>query len=76
MKTVNCLPEIVRRTNKESNNLFAELILRTIGKERGSCGSGSRSRERMPRAEMTRPAPRLSERGLRVRNCDAVRRDS
>ena len=30
------LAEIVRRTNKESNNLFAELILRTIGKERGA----------------------------------------
>jgi D-alanyl-D-alanine carboxypeptidase/D-alanyl-D-alanine-endopeptidase (penicillin-binding protein 4) len=30
------LAEIVRRTNKESNNLFAELILRTIGKERGT----------------------------------------
>lgn len=30
------LAEIVRRTNKESNNLFAELILRTVGKERGS----------------------------------------
>jgi len=30
------LGKIVHRTNKESNNLFAELILRTIGKERGS----------------------------------------
>jgi len=30
------LTEIVRRTNKESNNLYAELILRTLGKERGS----------------------------------------
>ena len=30
------LGEIVRKTNKESNNLFAELILRTIGKERAS----------------------------------------
>src|ERR1043166_4775677 len=30
------LGEIVRRTNKESNNLFAELILRTVGKERGT----------------------------------------
>jgi len=30
------LSEIIRKTNKESNNLFAELILRTIGKERGS----------------------------------------
>lgn len=30
------LAEIVRRTNKESNNLFAELLLRTVGKERGS----------------------------------------
>ena len=29
------LGKIVHRTNKESNNLFAELILRTIGKERG-----------------------------------------
>jgi serine-type D-Ala-D-Ala carboxypeptidase/endopeptidase (penicillin-binding protein 4) len=29
------LGEIVRKTNKESNNLFAELILRTLGKERG-----------------------------------------
>src|SRR5258708_2501387 len=27
---------IVRKTNKESNNLFAELILRTLGKERGA----------------------------------------
>jgi len=30
------LGEIVRQTNKESNNLYAELILRTIGKERGA----------------------------------------
>src|SRR6266446_4793359 len=30
------LGQIVRQTNKESNNLFAELILRTIGKERGA----------------------------------------
>ena len=30
------LGEIARRTNKESNNLFAELILRTLGKERGA----------------------------------------
>ena len=30
------LAKIVHRTNKESNNLFAELILRTIGKERGT----------------------------------------
>jgi len=30
------LGEIVRQTNKESNNLFAELILRTLGKERGT----------------------------------------
>jgi D-alanyl-D-alanine carboxypeptidase/D-alanyl-D-alanine-endopeptidase (penicillin-binding protein 4) len=29
------LGEIVRQTNKESNNLYAELILRTLGKERG-----------------------------------------
>ena len=30
------LGEIVRQTNKESNNLYAELILRTLGKERGA----------------------------------------
>jgi D-alanyl-D-alanine carboxypeptidase/D-alanyl-D-alanine-endopeptidase (penicillin-binding protein 4) len=30
------LGEIVHQTNKESNNLYAELILRTLGKERGS----------------------------------------
>jgi D-alanyl-D-alanine carboxypeptidase/D-alanyl-D-alanine-endopeptidase (penicillin-binding protein 4) len=30
------LAEIVHQTNKESNNLYAELILRTLGKERGS----------------------------------------
>lgn len=30
------LREIVRRTNKESNNLYAELILRTLGKERAA----------------------------------------
>ena len=29
------LSEIARITNKESNNLFAELILRTLGRERG-----------------------------------------
>jgi D-alanyl-D-alanine carboxypeptidase/D-alanyl-D-alanine-endopeptidase (penicillin-binding protein 4) len=27
--------EITKKTNKESNNLFAELILRTLGRERG-----------------------------------------
>ena len=30
------LSEIVHVTNKESNNLFAELLLRTLGKERGA----------------------------------------
>ena len=30
------LGEIVRQTNKESVNLYAELILRTLGKERGA----------------------------------------
>jgi D-alanyl-D-alanine carboxypeptidase/D-alanyl-D-alanine-endopeptidase (penicillin-binding protein 4) len=29
------LSEITKKTNKESNNLFAELILRTLGRERG-----------------------------------------
>jgi D-alanyl-D-alanine carboxypeptidase/D-alanyl-D-alanine-endopeptidase (penicillin-binding protein 4) len=30
------LSEIARHTNKESDNLYAELILRTLGKERGA----------------------------------------
>src|SRR5689334_9995159 len=30
------LAEIVHKTNKESNNLYAELILRTLGKEKGA----------------------------------------
>lgn len=30
------LAQIVRKTNKESNNLYAELLLRTVGKERGA----------------------------------------
>jgi D-alanyl-D-alanine carboxypeptidase/D-alanyl-D-alanine-endopeptidase (penicillin-binding protein 4) len=30
------LATVVRKTNKESNNLFAELILRALGKERGA----------------------------------------
>jgi serine-type D-Ala-D-Ala carboxypeptidase/endopeptidase (penicillin-binding protein 4) len=30
------LSEIAKRTNKYSNNLFAELILRTLGRERGA----------------------------------------
>lgn len=34
--TSKTLGEIVRVTNKESINLYAELILRTLGKERGS----------------------------------------
>jgi D-alanyl-D-alanine carboxypeptidase/D-alanyl-D-alanine-endopeptidase (penicillin-binding protein 4) len=29
------LGEIARKTNKESNNLYAELVLRTLGRERG-----------------------------------------
>ncbi|HXT62038.1 MAG TPA: D-alanyl-D-alanine carboxypeptidase/D-alanyl-D-alanine-endopeptidase [Pyrinomonadaceae bacterium] len=29
------LADIVRKTNKQSNNLYAELILRTLGKEKG-----------------------------------------
>lgn len=33
------LSEIVRETNKESDNLFAELLLRTVGRETGNEGS-------------------------------------
>jgi D-alanyl-D-alanine carboxypeptidase/D-alanyl-D-alanine-endopeptidase (penicillin-binding protein 4) len=33
--TSQSLSEISKKTNKESNNLYAELILRTLGRERG-----------------------------------------
>ena len=45
------LAEIVRRTNKESNNLFAELILRTLGKERGSSAPDPESRKNAVRGD-------------------------
>jgi D-alanyl-D-alanine carboxypeptidase/D-alanyl-D-alanine-endopeptidase (penicillin-binding protein 4) len=35
------LSEISRKTNKESNNLYAELILRTLGRERGEIAAQS-----------------------------------
>ena len=37
------LGEIARKTNKESNNLYAELILRTLGRERGQMISPSQA---------------------------------
>jgi len=40
------LAEIVKETNKESNNLYAELILRTLGRERGAMASATISGER------------------------------
>lgn len=35
------LRELAKKTNKESNNLYAELILRTIGRERGEIASAA-----------------------------------
>ncbi len=43
------LSEIIRRTNKESNNLYAELILRTLGKERGSTAPDPDPRKKQTR---------------------------
>ena len=40
------LAEIAKKTNKESNNLFAELILRTLGRERGEQSAEAGGRER------------------------------
>jgi hypothetical protein len=57
----------VRRTNKESNNLFAELILRAVGKRARIFCCSDPDREEPPRAETTKPAPQLSERGLKAR---------
>lgn len=45
------LAEIVRRTNKESNNLYAELLLRTIGKERGTSVPDPDSRKNATRGD-------------------------
>jgi D-alanyl-D-alanine carboxypeptidase/D-alanyl-D-alanine-endopeptidase (penicillin-binding protein 4) len=45
------LTEIVRRTNKESNNLYAELILRTLGKERGASASDPDPRKNRERGD-------------------------
>ncbi len=40
------LSEIARKTNKESNNLYAELILRTLGRERANQSAENGGRER------------------------------
>jgi D-alanyl-D-alanine carboxypeptidase/D-alanyl-D-alanine-endopeptidase (penicillin-binding protein 4) len=45
------LGEIIRKTNKESNNLFAELILRTVGKERGSLAPDPDPRKNQARGD-------------------------
>lgn len=45
------LGEIIRRTNKESNNLFAELLLRTVGKERGSLAPDPDSKKNAARGD-------------------------
>ncbi|HYR77317.1 MAG TPA: D-alanyl-D-alanine carboxypeptidase/D-alanyl-D-alanine-endopeptidase [Pyrinomonadaceae bacterium] len=45
------LAEIVRKTNKESNNLFAELILRTLGKERGASAPDPDARKNRERGD-------------------------
>lgn len=45
------LGEIVRKTNKESNNLFAELILRTLGKERGDSAPDPDARRNRARGD-------------------------
>lgn len=45
------LGEIVRKTNKESNNLFAELILRTLGKERGASAPDPDARKTRERGD-------------------------
>jgi serine-type D-Ala-D-Ala carboxypeptidase/endopeptidase (penicillin-binding protein 4) len=45
------LGEIARKTNKESNNLFAELILRTLGKERGASAPDPNPRKNRERGD-------------------------
>lgn len=45
------LGEIVRQTNKESNNLFAELLLRTVGKMRGDTAPDPDPRKNQARGD-------------------------
>ena len=45
------LSEIIRHTNKESDNLYAELIVRTLGKERGSTAPDPDSRKNQTRGD-------------------------
>ncbi len=45
------LGDIVRHTNKESDNLYAELILRTLGKERGATAPDADSRKNRERGD-------------------------
>ena len=45
------LGEIVHQTNKESNNLYAELILRALGKERGSLAPDTDPRKNRERGD-------------------------
>jgi len=45
------LTEIIRQTNKESNNLYAELILRTLGKERGATTPDPSPRKNLARGD-------------------------
>jgi D-alanyl-D-alanine carboxypeptidase/D-alanyl-D-alanine-endopeptidase (penicillin-binding protein 4) len=45
------LAEIVRKTNKESNNLYAELISRTLGKERGGLAPDPDERKNRARGD-------------------------
>jgi D-alanyl-D-alanine carboxypeptidase/D-alanyl-D-alanine-endopeptidase (penicillin-binding protein 4) len=49
--TSKTLREIVRSTNKESINLYAELILRTLGKERGAAAPGADARKMRTRGD-------------------------
>lgn len=45
------LGDAVRKTNKESNNLYAELILRTLGKERGTYAPDADPRKNRTRGD-------------------------
>jgi D-alanyl-D-alanine carboxypeptidase/D-alanyl-D-alanine-endopeptidase (penicillin-binding protein 4) len=45
------LTEIVRHTNKESDNLYAELILRTLGKERTTSAPDTEARKNRRRGD-------------------------
>lgn len=65
------LADVVRKTNKESNNLYAELIFRTLGKEKGSTVPDLNPRKNAARGD-DEAAVAIVEKWLSDHNVDAT----